>query len=132
MANESNLPEAGKSSGAVVEPVVDPGTAYQPAVDIVENMDSMVLYIDLPGVAAGGTQIEADENNILTLKARNSFREPDGVMVQQAALGDYFRAFQLGSEYDRGRISATLKDGVLTVHIPKREESKTRRIEIRT
>ena len=131
MANEANLPEAGKPAGAVVEPIVDPGTAYQPDVDIVENGDSLALYIDLPGVAAGGTRIEADENNILTVKARNSFREPEGALMRQAALGDYFRAFQLGSEYDRDRISATLKDGVLTVHIPKREEARTRRIEIK-
>lgn len=130
MANATNLPE-GKPAGAV-EPVVDPGTAYQPDIDIVENGDAMVLYVDLPGVAAGGTQIEADENNILTLKARNSFREPEGKILDQGPIGDYFRAFQLGSEYDRDRITATLKDGVLTVHIPKREESRTRKIEIKT
>lgn len=132
MDNGSKLPEPGKTAGAVIEPIVDPGNAYQPDVDIVENGDSMVLYIDLPGVAAGGTQIEADENNILTLKAKNPYPEPEGMIVQQASIGDYFRAFQLSSEYDRARISATLKDGVLTVHIPKREETKTRKIEIRT
>lgn len=131
MENESKAPESGKRTAAV-EPVVDPGTAYQPDVDIVENGDSMALYIDLPGVAPGGTEVEVDENNILTLRARNSYREPEGRILEQARVGDYFRAFQLGSEYDRSRISAVLKDGILTLHLPKREEAKPRRIEIRT
>lgn len=131
MANESKTPEVGRSAAAV-ETVVDPGTAYQPDVDIVESADSMAIYIDLPGVSPGGTEIDVDENNILTLRSRNSFREPEGKILEQARVGDYFRAFQLGSEYDRSRISAILKDGILTLHIPKREEAKTRRIEIRT
>jgi len=131
MANESKMPETGRTAAAV-EPVVDPGTAYQPDVDIVENGDSIALYFDLPGVAQGGTEVEVDENNILTLRAKNSYREPEGKILEQAPIGDYFRAFQLGSEYDRGRISAVLRDGILTLQIPKREESKTRRIEIRT
>lgn len=127
---ENKVPENQKN-GSTIEQLVDPGNAYAPDVDIVENGEIMTLYVDLPGVAAGGAQVEVDENNILTLRARNSFREPEGRIFAQTRVGDYFRAFQLGGEYDRGRISAQLKDGVLVIRVPRKEETKIRRVEIK-
>jgi HSP20 family molecular chaperone IbpA len=130
MSIETNAKDAGKAPAAV-ESVVDPGSAYAPDADIVENGDSLAMYLDLPGVPAGGAAVEVDENNILTVRAKNAFREPEGRFLRQARIGDYYRAFQLGAEYDRDRITAALKDGVLTVTVPKREEARTKRIEIK-
>ncbi|MEO6098614.1 MAG: Hsp20/alpha crystallin family protein [Fibrobacteria bacterium] len=129
MPNESNSKDA-KKNGASVEQMVDPGKSFLPDVDVVENGDDLALYIDPPGVAPGGANVEADENNILTVRAKNVFREPEGGIFRQALVGDYYRAFQLGSEFDRNRISAQLKDGVLILRIPKREEARVKRIEI--
>jgi HSP20 family molecular chaperone IbpA len=130
MANGSNLPETKKNGGSV-EQMGDPGNALMPDVDIIENAEGLTLYVDLPGVAQGGVELALDENYILTLKAKNAFREPEGKLLAQADVADYFRAFQLGSEYDRGLISAQFRDGVLTLRIPRREDAKPRRVEIK-
>lgn len=119
-----------KRNGATIEQVVDPGNAYQPEVDIVEDDTGLTLFLDLPGVGAGGAKVEVDENNILTLRAKNSFAEPSGGILRQSPIGDYYRAFQLGPEYSREKISAQLREGVLLVRIPKKEDAQPRRIEI--
>ena len=119
-------------SGSSAELLVEPGTAIQPDVDIVEETQGLTLFLDLPGVASGATKIEVDENGILSLRAKNSFVEPEGEVARQGQVRDYYRAFQLGHEFDRTSIKASLKDGVLTLTIPRKEDAIPRRIEIET
>jgi HSP20 family protein len=118
--------------GSSAELLVEPGTAIQPDVDIVEEPQGLTLYLDLPGVAIGATKVEVDENGILSLRAKNSFVEPEGEVARQGQVRDYYRAFQLGHEFDRTAIKASLKDGVLTLTIPRKEDAIPRRIEIET
>ncbi len=110
--------------------MVESGNAIQPDVDLIETEDSLLLYVDLPGVGPGGTKVEVDENNILSLRAKSTFTEPSGELIRQVRLGDYYRAFQLGPEYDRNRISAQQRDGILVLTIPKKEEAKAKKIQI--
>lgn len=119
MATENRTQDS-KKNAATVEVAVEPGNTFQPVVDIVENGDDLTLYFDLPGVPLGSAEVEVDENNILTLRAKNAFKEPDGEVFRQAAIGDYYRAYQLDSEYDSDRRSVQHKDGVLVIRIPKR------------
>jgi HSP20 family molecular chaperone IbpA len=131
MKSEKNLPEKTRH-GSSPELMVEPGTAIQPDVDIVEEPQGLTLYLDLPGVATGATQVEVDENGILSMRAKNTFQEPEGELARQGQVRDYYRAFQLGQEFDRNRITAALKDGVLTVTIPRKEDAIPKRIEIKT
>jgi HSP20 family protein len=131
MTTETNAIEA-KKNGSSAELLVDPGNAIQPDADIVEDANGLTLYLDVPGVAPGGTKVEVDENGILSLRARNAFTEPKGEIVRQWVVRDYYRAFQLAPIYDRSKISAKLLDGVLTISIPRKEDAKPRRIEIKT
>ena len=131
MKSEQNLPEKTRH-GSSPELMVEPGTAIQPDVDIVEEPQGLTLYLDLPGVATGATQVEVDENGILSMRAKNTFQEPEGELARQGQVRDYYRAFQLGQEFDRNRITAALKDGVLTVTIPRKEDAIPKRIEIKT
>jgi len=60
-----------------------------------------------------------------------AYLEPEGAVLKQYNIGDYYRAFQISDDYDKEKISATLENGLLEVTIPKREEVKPKKIEIK-
>jgi len=74
------------------------------------------------------------ENGVLTINGRVEKRLPEGASVLHCeyGVGDFFRSFQLGETIDPERITAEYKDGVLTVHLPKTEAAKPRKISVRT
>lgn len=91
-----------------------------PPVDILEHEDGLVLVADLPGVTAENVQLDLDRQT-LRLAARDERR---------ARI--YRRAFVVPATLDPDRIEATLERGVLRLMLPKRDEAKPRRIEVRT
>ncbi len=97
-----------------------PRRAYIPAVDLIDSDSEVLLIADVPGVPEGGVDLSI-EKNILTLTATPS----DGVIAgkkleySEYGVGEYRRSFSLSEEVDKDRISATLKDGVLRVRLPK-------------
>ncbi len=130
MATELEKREKREVEASTAEQLVSAANAYSPDVDIADSEEAMLFAVDLPGVEKGDVKIEVDENNILTIRARNSFKEPEGTAVRQYRIGDYFRAFSIGEEFDKTKISGKLENGVLLVTIPRREEAKPKRIEI--
>jgi len=107
------------------------GPAYRPDVDIYASDDAAVFAVDLPGVSKGDVTIQVDETNSLVIRGKNSFREPENAVLRQYNTGNYYRAFQISEDYDKDKINATLENGLLVVTIPKREEVKPRKIEIK-
>lgn len=98
-----------------------------PPVDIYETPDGLVVVADMPGV----TQEELDvrvENNMLTMRgqARHTFHGDR--RHHEYDLVNFFRQFELHEQVDQQRISADLQGGVLTLHLPKAEAVKPRRI----
>ncbi len=109
-------------------------TAYlTPPIDIYEGPDGLVLEADLPGVPNDQLTIQL-EDNVLNLRGKVFPQGLDGALVlhQEYHPGDFGRSFILSDEVDRSKITASLKNGVLRVTLPKAERSRTRRIEIRT
>jgi HSP20 family molecular chaperone IbpA len=100
-------------------------------VDVFENGESISLLANLPGVAEEGLALEVDGNQ-LTITGDIAIDMPGDMASLQADVRftRYQRAFNLSGELDTGKIAATLKDGLLSVTIPKREEVLPRRIEI--
>ena len=107
------------------------GPAYSPDVDIYVSDDEAKFIVDLPGVSKGEVTIEVDENDSLIIRGNNSMKEPDNPVLRQYRTGNYYRAFQLSKEYDKEKVSAVLENGLLEVTIPRREEAKPKRIEIK-
>jgi len=109
----------------------DPKVILRPAVDIFENDHSICLFANLPGVPEGGLHLEVDDKT-LTIQGDIEIEMPADMESLYADVRStrYRRAFTLSSELDTAKIAATLKDGVLEVTIPKREEVLPRRIEI--
>jgi len=102
-----------------------------PRVDISEDGDGISLYADMPGVTRDGLIIEAHANK-LSIKGKINL-EPDEnykPIMNEIRYNAYSREFTLSKDFDSTNISASLNDGVLYLHIPKREELKPTRIKI--
>jgi HSP20 family molecular chaperone IbpA len=104
----------------------------RPAVDIYENEGGITLYADLPGVAREDLHLKVDRDT-LTIEGDTHFDLQEGIeaLYADVRLKRYRRSFSLSQELDIDGINAGLKDGVLTVSIPKRAEVQPRRIEVR-
>jgi len=82
-------------------------------------------------VGKGDVVINMDETDTLVITGKNSWKEPENAVVRQYQVGDFYRAFQLSEDYDKEKIKARLENGLLLVTIPKKEEAKPKRIEIK-
>jgi len=107
-------------------------SVIRPAVDIYENGHAITLNANFPGVPEDGLTLEVD-GETLTIQGDILIDMPQSMESLHADIRStrYQRAFTLSNELDTGNISASLKDGVLTVSIPKREEVRPRKIEIK-
>ncbi|TAK51176.1 MAG: Hsp20/alpha crystallin family protein [Gammaproteobacteria bacterium] len=107
------------------------GYTLVPPVDIFEDADGVSLVLDMPGVTKDRLRIEA-EREALVVEGEAAINVPDGIEPAYAEIRStrYRRSFTLTSELDADRIEASLKDGVLSLRIPKRAELKPRRIEV--
>jgi HSP20 family molecular chaperone IbpA len=103
-----------------------------PPVDIFEDESGFTLIADLPGVAKERLGVKVNGDNLL-IEGEMSVPSPQGMELFYAELpaSHYQRSFMLSRELDASKIEANLKDGVLKLRIPKAEEAKPRRIEIR-
>jgi HSP20 family protein len=107
-------------------------TTWAPAVDIYETENELVLKADLPDVNEKDLDIRI-ESNTLTIKGERKFEEKvkeDNYLRVERTYGSFSRSFSLPSTVDSGSIKADYKNGVLTVELPKRAESKPRQVKI--
>lgn len=105
--------------------------SYTPRFDILETDDELVLFGDLPGVELAGLDIRF-ENRELTVYGKVSPRHAERRhLYGEYGIGDFYRTFAIGETVDGGKISAELKNGVLTLHLPKTEAVKPRRIAVK-
>jgi HSP20 family molecular chaperone IbpA len=95
--------------------------ALAPLVDIFETEDGITVQAEMPGVSKDRLNVQADRNGLL-LEGDIVIDMPQGIEAVHADVRatKYRRSFTLSGELDTDRIEATLKDGLLTVHIPKR------------
>lgn len=103
-----------------------------PPVDICEDAEGITLVADMPGVLRDRLNIEVDKNSLL-IEGDAHFDMPEGIQALYADIRStrYRRSFSLSPELEPNNIDATLKDGVLTLKIPKRAELRPRKIEVR-
>ena len=108
-----------------------PDVYFQPPVDIVETREELTLMADLPGVAADGLDVHL-EGDELTIEGRVQAEDYVGLkpLHVEYGVGSFYRRFTLGEAIDRDGIKAQVKDGVLSLHLPKAERAKVRRIAI--
>lgn len=109
------------------------GRCYRPDVDILETADELIVRADVPG--ARGEEIDVRfEDGMLTIHAPIEPRQDATAefVVREYGVGDYYRTFQVSEAIAADRISAEYGDGVLTLHLPKAEAAKPRKIAVTT
>jgi HSP20 family molecular chaperone IbpA len=102
-----------------------------PAVDIFEDESGITLQADMPGVSKEKLDIRIDGDS-LTIMGDVEIPVPENMDALYADVCStrYRRSFSLSRELDADKVSAILKEGVLTLRIPKREEHRPRKIEV--
>jgi HSP20 family molecular chaperone IbpA len=107
--------------------------SMRPAVDIFEDKGGITLHADMPGVSRERLDIQI-EGDTLNIDGDATIEMPAGMepLYADVRATHFRRSFILSKEMDREAIEANLKDGVLTLRIPKRAELQPRKIEVRT
>lgn len=106
--------------------------AWAPSVDIYEDKERLILEAELPGMNRDDFEISV-ENNVITLKGERKFEkktEGDNYHRVERSYGTFTRSFTLPQTVTAEGAAADFENGVLRVSLPKREETKARRIEI--
>ena len=106
---------------------------FKPGVDIRETDQGFVVLADVPGAREQDINIQYNEGT-LSIAARVGARTPTDrtAILREYGVGDFERSFRIGDGVDVENISAALKDGVLTLRLPKAERAKARKISVQT
>jgi len=106
--------------------------SLSPAVDVVETSDEIVLTCDLPGVKKEDLDLSISRN-VITIKGEKKGeqkKEGSRIFRKETWSGSFQRTLSLPETVDPDKVEASMKDGVLTVKIAKREEVKPRQISV--
>jgi HSP20 family protein len=106
--------------------------AWAPSVDIYENKDQIVLEAELPGMKQEDFDLSI-ENNVISLRGERRFEktdDSDNYHRVERSYGSFTRSFTLPQTVSAEEARAEYSNGVLRVTLPKREEAKSRRIEV--
>lgn len=106
--------------------------AYVPRADIFETDDAVVVVADMPGVDENSVEITV-EKNVLSINGYVEPMQPDNYSLayDEYEEGDYQRRFTLSNEVDQDNIQATVKNGVLRLHLPKIGPAQAKRISVK-
>jgi HSP20 family protein len=130
MANEDTVAKTTAEQPAWAERTRS-GRCYRPNVDILEQNDELLVVADVPGASGDSINVKF-EDGMLEIQAAVAPRDSDGhtCLLREYDIGDYYRSFQVSEAIDAGKISAQYADGVLTLHLPKAEAVKPRKIAV--
>lgn len=105
--------------------------AWQPAIDVHEDAQKILLVADLPGIEQKDVEISV-ENNVITLKGERKAEKVEGEAYRryERVHGPFSRAFTLPKNVEADKVTAEMKAGVLTVTLPKKAEPQPQKIKI--
>jgi HSP20 family molecular chaperone IbpA len=108
-----------------------PARSFVPVTDIYEAENALTVVLEMPGVDKGSVDINV-EAGVLTIEGRLDFSKYEDMqpVYTEYNIGHYRRSFSLSNKIDQSKIGAEMKDGVLTITLPKAEEAKPRRISV--
>jgi len=103
-----------------------------PPVDVYETENEYVIKADMPGVKKENLQITIEQNQLeINGKIENGTAKEEEIKYSEYNLYDYHRVFTVGNSINRDGIGANLENGVLTLMLPKSEDIKPKKIEIK-
>ena len=131
MATDHELQVQHKREVETKEESTMPARLFQPQTDIFETSEALTLVLEMPGVDKGSVEVKV-ENDVLNIEGRVDFSKYEGLqpLYTEYNVGHYARSFRLSSKIEQEGISAELKDGVMTLVLPKAEKAKSRKIQV--
>lgn len=121
--------ERGNNSGGALQSA---GRLWSPSVDVMENENEIVLHAELPGLKQEDIDIELT-GETLTLRGERKFENEerkDNYVRVERSYGRFQRSFTIGVPIQHDKVSASYRDGVLEVHVPKSEATKPRKVQV--
>ncbi len=108
-----------------------PARTFVPTADIYEDRDSLKVILEMPGVEKGNVDVRVEEG-VLLVEGRLDLTKYRGLqpLYTEYNIGNYARSFRLSNAIDQDKIGAELKDGVLSLTLPKAENAKPRTIQV--
>ncbi len=109
-----------------------PARIFVPVADIYEAENDLMVILEMPGVEKKNVDVRV-EDGVLNVEGRLDLAKYQGLqpLYTEYNIGHYARSFRLSSKIDQSKIAAEMKDGVLSLKLPKVEEAKPRTIQIR-
>lgn len=109
------------------------GAIWSPAVNVREDENNFYIEAELPGMTKEDIDLEIEQNS-LCIKGDRKFEkkeEGENYHFVERSYGSFYRSFSLPGNVDPEGISAEYKDGLLQVTVPKKEEVKPKKVEIK-
>ena len=131
MVSSQELQAHKKREIAGKEETTIPARLFAPAADIYEAPDALTVILEMPGVEKSNVSISV-EDGVLSVEGRLDLSKYQGLqpLYTEYNIGHYSRSFRLSSKIDQSKIAAEMKDGVLSLQLPKVEQAKPRTIQI--
>jgi HSP20 family protein len=132
MASRQELQVQQKRELEKKEETTIPARVFLPNADIYETNDALNVVLEMPGVEKNSVEVRV-EDGVLKIDGRLDFSKYQGLqpLYTEYNVGHYSRSFRLSSKIEQNKIGAELKDGVLSLVLPKVEEAKPRTIQVK-
>jgi HSP20 family protein len=131
MASRQELQVQQKRELEKKEETTIPARVFLPNADIYETNDALNVVLEMPGVEKNSVEVRV-EDGVLKIDGRLDFSKYQDLqpLYTEYNVGHYSRSFRLSSKIDQNKIGAELKDGVLSLVLPKVEEAKLHTIQV--
>jgi len=106
-------------------------SGWSPALDLYQNNDNVVVRVELPGMRKEGIEISL-QDGMLTISGERKSETAEGDKAERTEryVGKFRRSISLPTQVDASKVTATYRDGILTVTLPKAEEAKPKQIQV--
>jgi HSP20 family protein len=132
MAGQQELQVQQKREVEKAQEATRPTRAFLPSADIFETEDALTVVLEMPGVDRDNVDVSI-ENGVLTVEGKINFSKYEDLepVYSEYNIGPYRRTFRISSRVAQDKIKAEMRYGVITLVLPKAEEAKPRRIEVK-
>jgi HSP20 family protein len=110
---------------------ITPARVFVPVTDIFETPGALTVVLEMPGVDRDSIEASV-EDDVVTIEGRIDFTKYESMqpVYTEYNVGHYARSFEISNKIDQSKISAQIKDGVVTLVLPKAEQAKSRKIQV--
>ena len=131
MAEKQELQVQQKREVDKAQESTTPTRAFVPSADIYESENALTVVLEMPGVSRDNVDVNI-EDGVLTVEGRIDFSKYEGLqpVYSEYNVGPYRRTFQISSQIDQSGITAEMRDGIITLELPKAEAAKPRRVQV--